>query len=69
VAPVARIDGRYHTVPITVGAARTASTSLTFESPATGALEYVLFYLFDRSDETPEDIRTPTDIYQEVMGQ
>ena len=66
---VACVAGRYHTVPITVGAAQTASTSLTFESPATGTLEYVLFYLSDRSDETPEDIRTPTDIYQEVMEQ
>jgi len=56
-------------VPVTIGAAQTTSTSLKFESPATGTLEYVLFYLFDRSDETPEDIRTPTDIYQEVMEQ
>lgn len=66
---VACIDGRYHTVPIRVTAAQTASTSITFDSPATGKLEYVLFYLHDRTEETPKDIFTPTDIYHEVIRQ
>jgi hypothetical protein len=66
---VACIDGRYHTVTIMVTAAQTASTSLTFDSPATGNLEYVLFYLYDRTEETPENIWTPVDIYRQVAYQ
>jgi len=65
---VACIDGRYYTVPVTVTAAQTASTSLTLDSPATGQLEYVLFYLYDRTEETPKDVWTPIDIYRGVIG-
>ncbi|MBL7153323.1 MAG: hypothetical protein ISS79_06375 [Phycisphaerae bacterium] len=64
---VASIDGRYYTVTIIVTAAQTASTSLTFDSPATGNLEYVLFYLYDRTEETPENIWTPVDIYRQAV--
>jgi len=63
---VASIDGHHHTVPVTVSAEQTGSTSLTFESPATGMLEYLLFYLHDRTDETPAEIWTPTDICREA---
>ena len=66
---VACVDGRYYTVPITVSVPQAASTSLTFESPATGKLEYALFYLYDRTGETPKAIRTPMDIYREVVKQ
>jgi len=65
---IARINGQYHTVPITVAAEQTKSTSLTFPSPATGQLEYVIFYLYDRTDETPKDVWTPMDIYRSVTG-
>ena len=65
---VASIEGRYHTVPITITAAQAASTSLTFDSPATGRLECVLFYLYDRTDETPRGIFTPMDILRETRG-
>jgi hypothetical protein len=53
---VACIGGRYYTVPIMVAATQTASSSLTFDSPATGQLEYVLFYLYDRTEETPKPV-------------
>jgi hypothetical protein len=63
---VACINGRYHSVPVTVTPAQTASASLILDSPATGELEYVLFYLYDRTDETPKNIWTPSDIYREA---
>lgn len=63
---VASIDRQYHTVPITVTSEQADSTSLSFESPATGTLEYVLFYLHDRTDETPSDVWTPMDIYRQA---
>jgi hypothetical protein len=63
---VASVEGRYHTVPVTVTAAQTASPSLTLASPATGRLEYVLFYLYDRTAETPKRLWTPMDVYREV---
>jgi len=61
---VACIDGRYHTVPVTIAAEQAASTSLTFQSPATGVLEHALFYLYDRTDETPASVWTPMDVYR-----
>lgn len=66
---VASIDGQYHTVPITVTEDQTNTTSLTFDSPASGTLEYLLFYLYDRTDETPENAWTPMDIYREATQQ
>ena len=66
---VACIDGGHHTVPTTVTAAQAASTSLRFDSPAAGKLEYVLFYLYDRTPETPKEIVTPLDISREVRGE
>lgn len=66
---VASIDGQYRTLPITVTPTQTASTSLTFDSPTTGRLEYVIFYLYDRTGETPKQVFTPTDICEGLMGQ
>ena len=63
---IASINGKNHTVPITVTRDQTNVTSLTFESPAGGWLDYVLFYLHDRTDKTPEGLQTPMDIYREV---
>ncbi len=65
---VACVEDRYYTVPITVSAAQAASTSLTFESPATGNLEYVIFYLYDHTGETPKQVCTPMDIYRETVA-
>ncbi len=66
---VACIDGVHHTVPATVTVAQAASTSLRFDSPATGKLECVLFYLHGRTPETPKEIVTPFDICREVRGE
>jgi len=65
---VASIAGHYYTVPFTVTVAQVSSTSLTFDSPATGELEYVVFYLYDRTEETPKQVWTPMDICRGVMG-
>jgi len=65
---VLAIDGAYHTMPITIATADTASPSLTFASPATGTLEYVLFYLYDRTDGTPKHIWTPMDICRDTTA-
>jgi hypothetical protein len=61
---IACIDGRYHTIPITITEEGTKSTRLTFESPEAGNLEYVVFYLYDRTEETPKNVWTPMDIYR-----
>lgn len=66
---VASVEAEYHTVPVTLSADQTTETSLTFDSPASGTLEYVLFYLYDCTEETPETIWTPMDIYREAVGQ
>jgi len=44
----------------------TAANSLRFDSPATGTLDDVLLCAYDRSDETPAGLWTPTDIHREV---
>jgi len=64
---VACIEDRYYTVPITISAAQAASTSLSFENPAMGNLEYVIFYLYDRTGETPKPVWTPIDIHREAV--
>ncbi len=64
---VTRINGRYYTIPVTIAAEETPSTTLTFDSPATGNLEYVIFYLYDRTEETPERLWTPMDVYRETI--
>ena len=63
-APAARSEGYKPHEPVTVTAAQTASIMLTFDSPVTGMLEYVLFYLYERTEETPKRTWTPGDIYQ-----
>ena len=65
---VASIDGQYHTVPLAITAGQTASASLTLESPVTGELEYVLFYLYDRIEDTPKDVWTPMDLYRKTQA-
>ncbi|MCK4625286.1 MAG: hypothetical protein KAV00_08255, partial [Phycisphaerae bacterium] len=39
-----------------------------FKSPATGWLEYVVVYLYDRTERTPKNISTPMDVYRESIG-
>lgn len=64
---VCLIGDDFHTVPVTIGNTDTAKTNLTFLAPASGRLEYVLFYLHDRSAETPTGFYTPMDIYREAI--
>ncbi len=64
---ITSINGKNHTVPITITEEQTEATSLTFDSPAGGWLDYVLFYLYDRTDETPEEVWTPMDIHRQTI--
>ncbi len=66
---VASIDGKYHTIPVTVGKDGVGKKELTFKPPASGNLEYVVFYLYDRTDETPKDVFTIMDIYRQSLGE
>lgn len=65
---VMRADARHHTISLNVTEEQTRSLSLSFKSPVTGKLEYLVFYLYDRTDETPADVWTLMDIYRETMG-
>ena len=40
----------------------------TFTSPRNGTLEYLVMYMFDRTENTPENITTIMDVYRETMG-
>jgi hypothetical protein len=64
---VARIGGAYHTLPITVGKEAVGKRELTFVAPAAGKLEYVLFYFYDRTADTPQSLYTPMDVYNEAV--
>jgi len=64
---ISRIDGRYYTISLDIAKEQTMSSSFSFKSPASGKLEYVVFYLYDRTDETPKNIWTPMDIYREAI--
>lgn len=66
---VLRIDDAYHTLPITATPQQTTTDTLTFPAPASGKLRYLIFYLYDRTEETPSSVWTPTDIYRGCMGE
>ena len=57
-----------HTNEITITRADTAEADFTFTSPVSGKLEYLVMYLYDRTEETPKDISTPMDVYRETIG-
>lgn len=59
----ARIDGNYYTSEVNVAAGQ----HLSFTSPVDGTLEYIVMYLYDRTDDTPPDITTPMDVYRESI--
>ncbi|RLI99161.1 MAG: hypothetical protein DRP08_07515, partial [Candidatus Aenigmatarchaeota archaeon] len=40
----------------------------TFTSPRNGTLEYLVMYMFDRTENTPENITTIMDVYREAIG-
>lgn len=61
---VGRVDGRFYTNEVIV--ADTTQDGFAFTSPAGGTLEYLVFYLYDRTEQTPKEISTPMDIYRET---
>jgi hypothetical protein len=61
----ARVDYKHYTNTIVVK--QGAQNPFTFTSPVEGTLEYVIMYLYDRTDETPPDLSTPMDVYREAV--
>lgn len=43
-----------------------ADQPFTFHSPVKGTLDYLLMYLWDRTDKTPKSVWTPMDVYRET---
>ena len=43
------------------------SGKFNFTAPVGGTLEVLTMYLYDRTTSTPSDVKTPMDIYQEIM--
>ena len=39
-----------------------------FVCPVVGKLEYIILYLYDRTEKTPPEVGTPMDIYREPIG-
>jgi len=44
-----------------------AGQPFTFRSPMQGMLDYIFVYLWDRTENTPESLFTPMDVYREVI--
>jgi hypothetical protein len=44
-----------------------AGQSFTFKSPVDCLLDYILVYLWDRTEKTPEVLWTPMDVYRETI--
>ena len=42
-------------------------TDLAYDPPAGGRLEWVFFYLYERTEETGPEVYTPADIYREAI--
>ena len=63
-----RIDDKYYTQEVRVTKDDITKDRFFFTAPAAGTLEYLIFYLYDRTDETPAEISTPMDIYREALG-
>ncbi len=64
---ISRIGGKYYTSEITIDKAGVGKKRLAFKPPASGKLDYVLIYLYDRTKETPRNVYTPMDIYREAI--
>ncbi|MFH1005870.1 MAG: hypothetical protein V1800_00015 [Candidatus Latescibacterota bacterium] len=59
------IDGEYYTEEQAITGAPTSEFSFT--CPAEGKLEYLITYLYERTEETPMEVSTPMDIYRESV--
>jgi len=44
-----------------------ADQPFTFRSPVKGTLDYLLIYLWDRTEKTPKSLWTPMDVYREAV--
>jgi hypothetical protein len=44
-----------------------AGEPLVFRSPAAGMLDYVVVYLWDRTEQTPRSLWTSMDVYREAV--
>lgn len=64
---ISRINGEYHTTRVTVAKKDVGGKELTFKAPSGGKLEYVVFYIYDRTEETPESLWTIRDIYRDAI--
>ncbi|MCK4626951.1 MAG: hypothetical protein KAV00_16685, partial [Phycisphaerae bacterium] len=58
------INGQYYTQEVTVTEEDTSSTAFSFTAPVAGTLEYLTFYLYERTDQTPLNVYTVMDIYR-----
>ena len=61
------IDSKYYTQEVVVTKADTTKDTFSFTAPVAGNLEYLIFYLYDRTDQTPKEVSTPMDIYREAI--
>jgi len=61
---VARLGGRYIHRQVEISQ---PGEPFVFRSPAAGVLDYLLTYLWDRTDKTPKSLWTPMDVYREVI--
>lgn len=44
-----------------------AGQPFTFRAPLKGTLDYLLVYLWERTDATPKSVWTPMDVYREAV--
>ena len=63
---VGSVDGNYYVNEVTI--TDTNDDTFTFVSPVDGTLEYVVMYLYDRTEGTPDDVTTPMDVYREAIA-
>ncbi len=64
-----RIGNKYYTTTVTVSKADAKKSEFTYKAPAGGELEYLIFYLYDRTDETPANVVTPMDIHRRTQAE
>jgi hypothetical protein len=68
---IARVDQTYQATEVEVTKQDVAAhQKFSFTSHADGQLDYLLMYLRERNGDTPEEVYTPQDVYQEaILGQ
>lgn len=60
----APIKGKYHYSTVEI---KKAGEKFTFKSPVAGTLDYLLIYLYDRTENTPKGVFTPMGVYREAI--